>query len=200
MELHEAIDGRRMTRRFRPTPLDEALVSQLLAFAASAPSAGFSQGVELLALVRAERRARFWELASAAEWREQAPEAAGLMAAPLVVVPFADPAAYTRRYAEPDKASSRLGGRPAREWPVPYWIVDASFAAMLVLLAAEDAGLGGLFFQLHGEADEILAGLGVPEGRVAIGALAIGERDGDAAGTSRPARPRRRLVHLDDVT
>jgi nitroreductase len=198
VELHEAIDGRRMTRNFRPTPIDDAVVEGLLGVVAAAPSAGFSQGVELLALRSAERRERFWSLASSPQWRAEAPQAAGLMAAPLIVIPLGEPAAYARRYGAPDKADSLLGGRTADEWPVPYWIVDASFAAMLVLLAAEDAGLGGLFFQLHGAAEEILGGLGVPEGRVAIGALAIGERADEVRRAPRPARPRAALVHLDD--
>ena len=57
-----------------------------------------------------------------------------------------------RRYAEPDKAATGLG-RSAAAWPVPYWTVDAAFAVMTLLLAAEDAGLGALFFGVfQGEA------------------------------------------------
>ena len=49
----------------------------------------------------------------------------------------ADPDAYVQRYGESDKAHTSLGeGRDA--WPVPYWTVDASMAAMVILLAAED--------------------------------------------------------------
>ena len=69
----------------------------------------------------------------------------GLLDAPVILLPFADPKAYVDRYAEPDKAATGLGaGTDA--WPAPYWTVDASMAVMTLLLAAEDAGLGALFF------------------------------------------------------
>jgi nitroreductase len=45
---------------------------------------------------------------------------------------------------------------------------------MLVLLAADDAGLGALFFRLHAPAQSVLTGLGLPEARVVIGAIALG--------------------------
>ena len=198
MELREVISRRRMTRVFADQPLDDELIARLLSVVASAPSAGFSQGVELLALRREERRQRFWELASEREWRTSSPEAAGLLAAPLIVLPIADPTAYETRYAAPDKAESLLAGRPAEAWPVPYWLVDAAFCSMLVLLAAEDADLGALFFQLHGDATDVLRGLGVPDGRATIGALAIGRRVGGPGHPSTARRRARTLVHVDD--
>ncbi len=190
-----------MTRRFSAEPVDAPLLATVLGVVTAAPTAGFTQGVELLALLRPERRQTFWSLASAPEWRDRAPEAPGLLAAPVVVLPLGDPTAYESRYAAPDKASSSLGGKAAAEWPDPYWLVDSSFAAMLVLLAAEDAGLGALFFQLHGDRATLLAGLGLPPGRVTIGAIAIGYPEASPAAPRRRARaprPGHQLVHLDD--
>jgi hypothetical protein len=57
---------------------------------------------------------------------------------------------------------------------VPYWLVDASFMVMLLLLAAADEGLGALFFRLHRDPGPMLASLGVPSGRQVIGAVALG--------------------------
>ncbi len=63
-------------------------------------------------------------------------------------MPVTDEAAYRARYSEPDKA--RFGSGVASAWPVPYWLVDTSFATMAILLSAVDAGLGALFFGLNG--------------------------------------------------
>ena len=69
---------------------------------------------------------------------------------------------------------------------------------MLLLLAAEDAGLGALFFQLHGDKTSVLEGLGVPAGRDTIGAVALGYRAVDAAPSARrERRPRTEVLHHD---
>jgi nitroreductase len=57
---------------------------------------------------------------------------------------------------------------------VPYWLVDSSFAVMLLLLAAADEGLGALFFRLHRDPGPFLAAVGVPEDKQVIGAVALG--------------------------
>src|SRR5215210_5612475 len=72
---------------------------------------------------------------------------------------LADEGAYRRRYAEPDKARSGLADGP---WPVPYWHVDAGFAALLMLLTAVDAGLGELFFGVS-DHDGVRRTFGVPD-------------------------------------
>ena len=50
------------------------------------------------------------------------------------------------RYAAEDKSSSGFGA-DVEAWPVPYWwATDGGAAVMALLLAAEDEGLGALFF------------------------------------------------------
>lgn len=201
MELHEVLRRRRMTRRFSPETLPPQLLDRLLDAARRAPSAGFAQGLDLLVLTSSAARERFWALASEASWRERSAEAAGLLAAPAIVLPLADPGAYLARYGEPDKAGSGLAGLPPAAWPQPYWLVDAAFATHALLLAAEAEGLGALFFRLHGEEPEVLEGLGVPPGRRAIGALALGRRaPGEApsgSGGRRSRRPLAETVHRE---
>ncbi len=185
-----------MTRNFCTSPVDAALVDRVLAAALRAPSAGFAQGVDLLVLDEPERRARFWELASDPGWRASGGRAAGLMAAPVLVLPVAEPDTYAARYGEADKAASGLAGLETERWPVPYWLVDAAFAVMLLLLAAEDAGLGSLFFRLHGDPDTVLAGLGVPPRRCLIGAVALGHPTVPDPRTSPSRRGRRTLDNV----
>lgn len=188
-----------MTRRFDPSPIATTMLEELLATALRAPSAGFSQGIDLLVLSSESRRAQFWELASEASWREQ-PNAQQLMGAPTIVVPVADPLAYVERYGEADKARTLLGGQGREEWPVPYWLIDAAFATMLLLLSATDAGLGALFFQLHGGQDALLAGLGLPAERELIGAVALGRPAPSDPRTSPAKRARREpaaVIHYE---
>ena len=72
----------------------------------------------------------------------------GLRRAPVILLAYASAEAYVARYAEPDKAASGPGAprasarHDAAEWPVPYWMGDAAFGVMTVLLCAVDAGLG----------------------------------------------------------
>lgn len=200
MDFDEVVRRRRMTRRFDPSPVPVELRERLLAPALTAPSAGFSQGVDLLVLESGDARGAFFESTTDPAWRaRQGGSAEGLLAAPLVVLPLADPQAYVRRYGLPDKAGSGLAGRPAEAWPVPYWLVDAAFASMILLLSAARHGLGALFFRLHRDAAPFLEGAGVPPGRLTIGAIAVGWPEaGDERGRApRAARPAAERIHLD---
>ena len=194
MELQEAIRRRRMVRSYQDRPVDRAVLDTVLEAATGAPSAGFTQGWDLVVLEGREQTARFW--------RHTLPEPEragfawpGLLRAPVLVLPLCSRQAYLDRYAEPDK-----GAIPPDEqrWLVPYWQVDCAFAAMLVLLAAVDQGLGALFFALHRGEDEVLAELGVPGDFRPIGAVAIGhpaEDDRRSSSLTRGRRPLDQVVH-----
>jgi nitroreductase len=192
MELQDAIRRRRMCRNFDARPIPEELRERLLANALRGPSAGFSQGVDLLALEGADQLGRFWAAVSPDRGFE-ARGWPGVYRAPLVIVPLADKAAYLDRYAEPDKG---WADRDERRWPVPYWYVDSAFAAMLILLTAVDLGLGALFFGLR-DPEALRQAFGVPVDRDPIGALALGYPAPDRPSRSlrRGRRPAEQVVH-----
>lgn len=187
VELRQALRRRRMTRQFASTPLPPGLLEELLDLARRAPSAGFAQGVHFLVLEGPGETRPFHEATCDAAFLENEAASAGLLRAPALVVPLADPGAYLARYAAPDKARSGLAGLAAADWPVPYWLVDASFATMALLLAATDAGLGALFYRLHRDPLPYLSRLGAPPGVIPLGAIALGY----PAGPSRPGSSRR---------
>jgi nitroreductase len=170
MEFREVVRRRRMVRRFDGRQPPREVLDGVLACALRAPSAGFAQGVDLVVLDDAEQLDRFWRVTTdPARWRRPLGARSG---APLVVLVLSSRAAYLARYAEPDKAG--LGLDVEEGWPLPYWDLDAAMAAMLLLLAAVDAGLGGWFFGVfHGER-RLLRELGVPEGHRLVGAVALG--------------------------
>ncbi len=180
-----------MSRAFEARPVDTDVVDRVLDAARRAPSAGNSQGWAFVVLEGADT-AKFWDATLPVERR------AGfrwqrLLDAPVIVLPLADRGAYTSRYAEPDKASTGLAD--AGRWPVPYWQVDTAFATMLLLLAAEDVGLGALFFGVFRGADRLLDTLGVPDDFELIGAVALGHPLPEESGLS-ASRPRRELAEV----
>lgn len=179
-----------MVRAYRPDPVAPDVLERVLGSARRAPSAGNSQGVELLVLVGPEETERYWALTLP---RREGFRWQGLLSAPVLVVPLVQDGAYTARYAEPDKAGTGLHEENA--WTVPYWWVDGGMAVLLVLLAAVDEGLGAAFFGLFEHEDEVLRSFGVPPDRRALGTIALGHPAPDQPGRS-ASRPRR---SLDDI-
>jgi nitroreductase len=188
-----------MTRAFSARLVDTELIREIVDLGSRAPSAGKTQGWHAV-IISGSDTPKFWddtlarEKRAAFRWKQ-------LLDAPIITLVFADPLAYVQRYAEPDKSQTGLGAG-VESWPTPYWTVDASFAAMTMLLAAQDAGLGALFFAVfHGE-QKLRNRLGVPSEMQLIGAIAIGwplvgEKADDSRGLSaqRNRRTPNEIIH-----
>ena len=81
---------------------------------------------------------------------------------------------------------------------MPYWFVDGAFAAMVMLLAATDAGLGACFLGNFRGETALRDALGVPDDRRYVGAVLMGEPAGDdppSSSLTRGRRPRSEMVH-----
>ncbi|HTZ08645.1 MAG TPA: nitroreductase family protein [Acidimicrobiales bacterium] len=177
MEFTEAATRRRMVRSFSGAPVPPEVLDRVLAAAATAPSAGNARGWAGVVLVGAEETAPFWAATTTEEWRARSRRWPGLHRAPVVVALFVHPAAYLARYGEPDKARSGLDREAA--WPVPYWMVDGGFAALLLQLAALDAGLGACFLGNFRGEPALRRALGVPSDHRYLGAVLLGAPGGD---------------------
>jgi nitroreductase len=180
-EFAEVVRSRRMTRAFDGRPIDADVLDALVDLAARAPSAGKTQGWHLVVLEGTDTEL-FWDSTLPAVKRDSF-RWQHLLTAPVIALPLADSKAYVDRYAEPDKAQTGLGAS-ASAWPVPYWTIDASMAVMTLLLAAEDVGLGALFFGVFRGERELRQRLGIPPGLELLGAVALGY---PAAASSDPA-------------
>lgn len=193
MEYYEVINRRRMVRNFEDEPIDESTVERMVRAGLQGPSAGFSQGFEFLVLTDETDRDRFWGL------NESNPQPASVRRAAVVIVPFALKEAYLDRYAEPDKGWT---DRDEDRWPVPYWCIDTGMAALHILLAAVDEGLGALFFGIpRDDWPAIRSAFEVPEAFDPIGAIAIGHPGEDmvpSSATSRDRRPFDEVAHLGE--
>ena len=176
MEFADAVRRRHMTRNFEDTALAPDLLHDLLALALTAPSAGNTQGRDLVVLEGPERTARYWAATTDAAWRARSRRYAGMARAPVVVLAFSDPEAYVARYTEPDKVRPDGG---VVDWVVPYWHVDAAYSVMTLLLGAADRGVGAAFLGNFRGEGALKDDLGVPERMCWLGAVLLG----------RPARP-----------
>lgn len=171
MEFTDVVCGRRMTRSFSSRVVESEILDRVVDLASRAPSAGKTQGWHLLVL-QGERITEFWDATLPVERRSEF-RWQQLFDAPIIAMAFADPDAYVSRYSEADKASTGLGAGVSA-WPTPYWTVDASFAVMTLLLAAQDAGLGALLFAVFNGSDEVYRLFDVPQRMQLIGAIALG--------------------------
>ncbi len=188
-----------MVRRYSTRPLPPELLDRLLGVAVRAPSAGFSQGVDLLVLEGPTQTGPFFEATCDPEYLAEERAKDGILRAPVIVLPLCDPSTYVSRYAEQDKIESSLAGLSAEDWPVPYWLVDSAFVVMLLLLAATEEGLGALFFRLHIDPRTLLSGLGVPDRKELIGAVALGYEAACDPTPPTGTRPRRSRRPVGDV-
>jgi nitroreductase len=195
VEFREVVRRRRMVRRFDRRPVPPETIDRIVDTGRRAPSAGFSQGLEVLVIDTPATVAEFWEITRDPEFGWDLEDVA--VGPPVIVIPLPDAERYLARYSEPDKIA--FGMDVASTWPVPFWDVDGAMAAMLMLLAAVDEGLGGWFFGItHGER-ELLRRFDVPEGLRPIGYIGFGYPAEDerpsGSGASRPRRPLTEQIH-----
>ncbi len=171
MEFRKVIRRRGMVRRFQPRPVEDEKLIRILDGAQRGPSAGFTQPVELIVVRSPTTRRTLVEAAWGQEW-------AG--SAPVTVVVCAD----TRR------SGKRYGERGIKR----YSLIDATFAAMLILLQVVDEGLGACFVGAFDD-DAVQRTLGIPSHVVPVGLIPIGYP------AERPPRykrrPSREVVHLE---
>lgn len=195
MELSDALRRRRMVRAFQPAPVPGDVLGRVLSAGLRIPSAGFTQGVELLVLQSEADRAAFWELETDPGWRAAHPHHEATRRAPVLVLPLTGPEPYTRRYSEPDKAGAGL--ERAEAWEVPFWWLDAGCSVMAMLLTAVDEGLGALFMGLFRSRAAVAEIFGVREGLEVAGALLLGwpAPDRPSPSLARGRRPMAQQVH-----
>jgi len=184
-----------MVRAFRPDPIEPEILDRVLRAGLRGPSAGFTQGVDLLVLTEESDRDIFWEAETDAQWRQAHPGHAATRQAPVIVLPLTGSAPYTGRYSEPDKAASGLDRREA--WPVPYWWFDAGAAVMAMLLAAANEQLAALFMGVFRGQSALRAAFAFPDSLSPAGALLLGRGAPDRPSPSlaRGHRPVGQRVH-----
>lgn len=188
MEFQDVVRRRRMVRRFTAEPVSSGAVDRMLRNAVRAPNAGFAQGWSFLVLDNPSDTVRYWAAAAPTTGRRLGRWLDGMRTAPVLVVVLTSRDVYLRRYAEADK-------RPATDWSVPYWHVDAGMAALLMLLTAADDGLGACFFGIPPEREAaVRSEFAIPAEYAPTGVVAVGYPAAAEAGGSPSRVPRKPLA------
>ncbi|MEO8539560.1 MAG: nitroreductase family protein [bacterium] len=195
MDFQQVVAKRKMVRSFEARDLPGDVIERIVRNAQRGPSAGFSQGVELLVLHGPEQLSAYWEIVSANEPPASVPRWPLFKNAPLILAFVSDKQAYISRYSRPDKEWTNMSDETL--WPVPFWDIDAGMAALLVLLTAVDAALGACFV---GVVDQpaFKARFGIPESMNVVGCALIGYPAADdqpSPSLARGRRPAADVVH-----
>ncbi len=187
---------RRQVYAFKARPIPEKVITTILEDAIHVPSAGFTQDFDLIVVRNAATRKR---LAGAA--RESGYLTLGLSksdfisTAPVIVVPCANKKRYEDKYGTAED-SRRL----------PWWLIDAGFASLALILSAFEHGLAASFLGAldDGQVAEILD---LPEDHsviplaiIPMGYRSIEDKELWDERVKRVSRKRRRLdniVHWD---
>lgn len=196
MEFDDVVRRRRMVHLYDQRPVPAALLEEVLEKALHAPSAGFTQGLELVVLQDPASVQQFWMTTDSGDSPDEL-ESMSTSGPPVLVLVFTDQAAYTARYSEADKRA--FGLQEARAWAVPFWFVDAGMASMLILQAAVDRGLGAWFFGIADGERELRERLGIPAGLRQVGVIGIGYQAANdrpvGSAVTRRRRPLADVVH-----
>lgn len=195
MEFRDVIRNRRMVRNYTDEPVSAEALERILEAGTRIPSAGFSQGVFLLAVTDAGTRTEIARLCGEDEY-----VAAGfdpwVSKAPVHVLVCVSAAVYAERYSEPDKGGPDAPLADAGNWEVPYWWVDGGAAMQNLLLAAVDEGLAAGFLGSH-RMPEIKDLLEIPNDVSPIGLVTIGHPAPDRRSGSLERGRRSDTIHRE---
>jgi nitroreductase len=193
VEFAELVRKRRTVRRFEDAPVDRAVLEEIARLAQRTPSAGFSQGQRVVIVTDPAQRRR---VAAACDESFYAEAGYGhwISECAAQFIPCVSEQIYHRRYQEADKTED---GEEI-EWPTPYWWVDIGKTAMVLMLAAHDAGLAA---GVAGPQDvpALKAVLGLPDEFHPIGVIPVGRPLPDKRSPSlkRGRKPTAQVVHRD---
>jgi len=172
MDFYEVVRRRRMVRNYTDEPVADEALERMLGTARKAPSAGFSQGQQLVVVTEPAKRSEIARLCDEDSYVAQGFDR-WISQAPVHVVVCVRPETYLERYREPDKGGPEGEAGQAENWPVPYWWVDAGATMMLLLLSAEAEGLAAGFLGSHAM-PELRRHLGIPDDVEPVGIVTIG--------------------------
>jgi nitroreductase len=172
VEFRDVIQRRRMVRNYTDEPVDAEALDRILTAGMRIPTAGFSQGVFLVAVTDQAKRSEIAALSGEDDYVEMGLDP-WISRAPVHVVVGVSPDTYADRYSEEDKGGPESPMAKAENWPVPYWWVDGGAAMQNLLLSAVDEGLAAGFLGSH-RMPEIKTLLGIPDHVSPIGIVTIG--------------------------
>ena len=138
---------RRQVYGFKVRPIPEKVLTTVLEDARHVPSAGFTQDFDLIVVKNPATRKQLAEAARESEYKTlKLSKSDFISTAPVIMVPCANKKRYEDKYGTAED-SRRL----------PWWLIDASFASLVLILSAFEHGLAASF--LGALDDEKVAGI-----------------------------------------
>jgi nitroreductase len=195
MEFRDVVRRRRMVRNYTAEPVDPEALDRILDAGMRIPTAGFSQGVFLVAVTDEDTRREIATLAGEEDYVEMGLDP-WISRAPVHIVVGVSSDVYADRYSEEDKGGPDSPLAKAENWKVPYWWVDGGAAMQNLLLAAVDEGLGAGFLGSH-RMPEIKTLLDIPGHVAPIGIVTIGHPAPDKKSGSLERGRRPDTIHRD---
>ena len=195
MDFAKVVQRRRMVRNYTSERVEPDVLDRILDTGVRIPSAGFSQGVFLVAVTDAETRGEIARLCGEEEYVADGFDP-WISGAPVHILVCVSSAVYAERYAAADKGGPDSPLADADNWPVPYWWVDGGAAMQNLLLAAVDEGLAAGFLGSH-RMPEIKTLLGIPDNVSPIGIVTIGHPAPDRKSGSLKRGRRPDTIHRD---
>jgi len=181
---------------FKARPIPEKVLTTVLGDAIHVPSAGFTQDFDFIVVKNPLTKKQLAEASHESEYLKLGMSKSDFIStAPVIVVPCAN----KKRYE--DKYGTAEDGRR-----LPWWLIDAGFASLALILSAFEHGLVASF--LGALDDEQVAGiLNLPEDHsvIPLAIIPIGYKSGEDKEwwderVKKVGRKRRRLdniVHWD---
>ncbi|MHA2103211.1 MAG: nitroreductase family protein [Candidatus Hodarchaeales archaeon] len=175
MDFQTAVNKRKMIRSFLDKPIEEEKVAKIIKNFFKCPSAGFSQGIELLVLNSKKDVNRYFRCLGTEQERKEGflKNWSKLENAQVIMIPIAHKQTYLDRYARPDKGWI---DKSENRWPVPFWLTDTAMGTMIALLTVVDQALGAVFVGLSKE-KQVREEFTIPDDYKPIGAIIIGYPD-----------------------
>ncbi len=192
MDFYELVNKRRMVRNFTADPVDPAALERILEAARHGPSAGFTQGQDLIVVTDADMKLRLAQFCEEPSYVEGGFDPF-ISKAPLLIIPCTNESAYHRRYQQPDKVDE--SGQEI-VWPVPYWFMDVGHAVMLILLAVVAEGLAAGFAGFK-DLEAAKAALSIPAEVTPVGVIPVGHAAPDKKSPSLKRGRRPNNIHRE---
>jgi nitroreductase len=191
MEFQKVVNKRKMIRSFSDQVIEDEKIDKIVTNFFKCPTAGFSQGIELLVLKLKEDVKRYFDCLGPIEEKIRN-KWSKLANAKVVMIPIAHKQTYLDRYAQSDKGWT---DKSESHWPVPFWLTDTAMGTMVALLTIVDLDLGAVFVGLSQE-KAVREEFSIPEDYKPIGAILIGYPDSSDPQSPSLKRGRRKKTEV----
>lgn len=164
---------RRNVYGFLKMPVPEEVLRRVIENAIHVPSAGFTQDFGLVVVRDGQMKRKLAEAAYEDEYvKTRRAQPRFITDAPVIIVPCGNKSRFEAKYGKPAEKNARL----------PWWLIDAGFASLALILSAYDEGLVASFLGAIDDA-KVMQALGLPADNsvVPLAVIPLGLEDSQEA-------------------